>query len=128
MSKRRPFQPTAEQSRLVEVMTGWGVPLADIARAIVPGGIALATLRKHFREELASGIAKAHASIAETVFRQAQKGNVAACKLWLERAERGGKGNDADLAMQTLLQDAKRSLARKLNRLVAAGAQTQVSG
>jgi hypothetical protein len=62
------FCPSEEQRRTVEAMTSFGVPQVDIARVI---GIDGDTLRKHFREEIDTGAAKANAKVGEFLFRQA---------------------------------------------------------
>jgi len=62
MTKRgRPrFEPTEEQRRNVEIMTGLGIPQTDICLMVRgPKGkpISLTTLEKHFRKEIDSGAA-----------------------------------------------------------------------
>jgi hypothetical protein len=49
-------------------MAGYGVPELDIARVI---GIDPKTLRKHYRDELATGHVKANAKVAENLYRKA---------------------------------------------------------
>ena len=41
------YVPTDEQRRMVKVMSGFGIPQADIANQL---GVDAKTLRKHFRE------------------------------------------------------------------------------
>ena len=65
---RPSFSPTDEQRRIVEAMTGYGIPQQDIARVI---GIHEESLRKHFREELDTGAARANARVAEFLFERA---------------------------------------------------------
>ena len=60
MTKRgRPrFEPTEEQRRNVEIMTGLGIPQTDIclmARGPKGKPISLTTLEKHFRKEIDTG-------------------------------------------------------------------------
>ena len=60
MTKRgRPcFEPTEEQRRNVEIMTGLGIPQTDICLMVRgPKGkpISLTTLEKHFRKEIDTG-------------------------------------------------------------------------
>jgi len=60
MTKRgRPrFEPSEEQRRNVEIMTGLGIPQTDICLMVRgPKGkpISLATLEKHFRKEIDTG-------------------------------------------------------------------------
>ncbi len=62
------LQPTQEQRDLVETLSGYGIPQADIARLI---RVSLATLHAHFREEMDLGIAKANAFVAGNMFKMA---------------------------------------------------------
>lgn len=87
---------------MVEVMAAAGMPQADIAAAITPGGVSLATLRRHFAEELRHGRAKAEGAVARSLFQQACKGNVAACRLWLDRHAPAAQGNNKDDIVQVL--------------------------
>jgi len=62
------FCPDDEQRRTVEAMISYGIPQVDIARVI---GIDDDTLRKHFREEIDTGAARANARVAAFLFEQA---------------------------------------------------------
>lgn len=57
--------PTAEQRKQVEEMAGFGIPHEDIARVF---GIEGPTLRKHYRDELDTGQAKANSRVARNLF------------------------------------------------------------
>jgi hypothetical protein len=59
------FCPTEEQRRTVEAMVSFGIPQVDIGRVI---GIDPDTLRKHFREELDTGMTRANARVAAYLF------------------------------------------------------------
>jgi hypothetical protein len=90
IKKGRPcFRPTDEQRRMVEAMTGYGIPQKDIARVI---GIHEESLRKHFREQLDTGSAKANARVAEFLFEHATgqrgEGSVTAAIFWLKTRAR----------------------------------------
>jgi hypothetical protein len=65
---RRAFKPTAEQRGNVEAMTGYGIPTAEICLLIknpeTSKPIDLATLRKHFAREIATGATKLKALVA----------------------------------------------------------------
>jgi hypothetical protein len=91
---RKPFVPTAEQRQNVEAMTGFGIAQADIARVIKnPANgkpIDEKTLRKHFADEIATGLTKATAALAQSLFAEATKGEdsrsrVTAAMFWLGR-------------------------------------------
>jgi AcrR family transcriptional regulator len=115
-------------------MAAAGIALADIAAAVAPGGVSLATLRRHFADELRHGRAKAHAAVARSLFQQACKGNVAACRLWLDRhapaasANAGGNNKD-DIAqvLDRLVAGSRTRLERQLARLAAAGGAGEIS-
>jgi hypothetical protein len=64
------FCPTDEQRRTVEAMVSYGIPQVDIAR-VIGMGIDDDTLRKHFREEIDTGAARANTRVAQFLFEQA---------------------------------------------------------
>ena len=78
---RPAFVPTEEERRQAEAMSGFGVPMEQIA-AIIRGGIHLETLRAHFAEELMLGKAKANAKVGQTLFQKALSGDTAAMIWW----------------------------------------------
>jgi hypothetical protein len=72
---RRPFAPTDDHRRQVEALAAYGVPQDEICRLVVnPASgrpIDIKTLHRHFRDELDTGMTKANARVAESLFRQA---------------------------------------------------------
>lgn len=78
---RPPFIPTDEERKLVENLSGAGVPVKSIA-TLVRDGIDDKTLMKHFRRELDLGKARANATIGKTLFNQAVGGNISAAIFW----------------------------------------------
>ena len=72
-------KPTDEQRKLVETSAGLGLPHEQIGALI---GIDDKTLRKHYRQELDVGKAKASAQIAKTLFNKAQSGDTTALIWW----------------------------------------------
>jgi hypothetical protein len=83
---RPPHVPTDQTRRLVEMMSGWGIPQMHIARFI---GISDETLRKYYRREMDLGLIEANAKVAEALFRQATiEGNTAAA-IWWTKARMG---------------------------------------
>jgi hypothetical protein len=76
-----PFQPTEAERRQVEALSGYGLPIEQIA-VLVRDGIDSDTLRKHFREELISGKAKANGQIGKTLFQKAIGGDTTAMIWW----------------------------------------------
>lgn len=72
---RRRFEPTDEQRRQVEAFAAFGIPQEDMALLILNPEtgrpIDLKTLRAAFRVELDTGMSKANAKVAESLFAQA---------------------------------------------------------
>jgi hypothetical protein len=85
---RPAFRPTDEQHRQVEAMVGYGIPEDQICRLITnqqtKRPIDGKTLRRHFRSEIETGQVKANVSVAQSLFRMAIGGNVAAAIFWLK--------------------------------------------
>jgi hypothetical protein len=72
-------KPTKETRTLVESTSGLGLPHEQIAILV---GIDDKTLRKHYREELDLGKAKANGQIAKTLFSKATAGDTTALIWW----------------------------------------------
>ena len=67
---RPAFEPTDAERKQVEAMSGYGLPIEQIA-VLVRGGIDTDTLRKHFATELVAGKAKANSGVGRTLFQKA---------------------------------------------------------
>lgn len=78
---RLPFEPTDAERKQVEAMSGYGLPIEQIA-VLVRGGIDTDTLRKHFATELVAGKAKANSGVGRTLFQKAMGGDTAAMIWW----------------------------------------------
>lgn len=78
---RMPFEPTDSERKQVEAMSGYGLPIEQIA-VLVRGGIDSDTLRKHFATELIAGKAKANSGVGRTLFQKAMGGDTAAMIWW----------------------------------------------
>ena len=79
---RPQFTFTAEQRILVKSMAAVGIRHEEIARKV--GIRSPKTLRKHFRRELDEGVTDANYSVAQSLYANAKKGNVAAQIFWLK--------------------------------------------
>ena len=66
---RPAYVPTDKDRRVVEMMAGWAIPEAKIAKVLT---IDPKTLRKHFANELDVGHAKLEAQLAQNLLRIAQ--------------------------------------------------------
>ena len=76
------FDPTAEQRRTVQVLSGIGVPQEQIALIL---GVDPKTLRKTCRDDLDRGMAEANTKVAQTLFAMATRGdNTAATIFWMK--------------------------------------------
>ena len=73
--------PSDSDRKQVEAMSGYGVPIEQIA-AVTMGGIGLEALYNHFREELVAGKAKINAKIGQTLAQKALGGDTAAMVWW----------------------------------------------
>lgn len=62
------YKPTDKDRSMVKTMCGYGIPQADIATVLK---IDLKTLRKHFREELDTGIITANTAMAQNLYKKA---------------------------------------------------------
>ena len=78
---RKPFEPTYHERQQVEAMSGYGVPIEQIA-VLVRDGIDADTLRKHFAQELIAGKAKANAQVGKTLFQKVMAGDTTAMIWW----------------------------------------------
>lgn len=78
---RPAFEPTDAERKQVEAMSGYGLPIDQIA-ILVRDGIHVDTLRKHFEKELTSGKAKANSGIGRTLFQKAMDGDTTAMIWW----------------------------------------------
>lgn len=78
---RKPFEPTETERKQVEALSGYGLPLDQIA-VLVRKGISVDTLTKHFADELISGKAKANSQVGRTLFQKATSGDTTAMIWW----------------------------------------------
>jgi hypothetical protein len=78
---RPAFVPTNDERKKVETLSGYGLPMDQIA-ILIRDGISIDTLRAHFETELKSGKAKANGQIAQTLFQKAMSGSEAAMIWW----------------------------------------------
>lgn len=78
---RPAFEPTDAERKQVEAMSGYGLPLEQIA-ILVRNGIHIDTLRAHFSTELVAGKAKANSGVGRTLFQKAMGGDTAAMIWW----------------------------------------------
>lgn len=78
---RMAFEPTDAERKQVEAMSGYGLPIEQIA-VLVRDGIDSDTLRKYFAAELTAGKAKANAGIGRTLYQKAMGGDTAAMIWW----------------------------------------------
>ena len=78
---RPEFEPTDAERKQVEALSGYGLPIDQIA-VLVRDGIHIDTLRKHFANELVAGKAKANSGIGRTLFQKAMGGDTTAMIWW----------------------------------------------
>jgi hypothetical protein len=78
---RPEFEPTDAERKQVEALSGYGLPIEQIA-VLVRDGIHVDTLRAHFATELVSGKGKANGQVGKTLFQKAMGGDTAAMIWW----------------------------------------------
>jgi len=78
---RPAFEPTDAERKHVEALSGYGLPIEQIA-VLVREGIDTDTLRKHFATELLSGKAKANGQVGKTLFQKVMAGDTTAAIWW----------------------------------------------
>jgi hypothetical protein len=78
---RPAFEPTDAERKQVEALSGYGIPIEQIA-VLVRDGIDADTLRKYFLTELQSGKAKANAQVGKTLFNKVLAGDTTAAIWW----------------------------------------------
>lgn len=117
MAGKPEHEPTAESRKTVEAMIAYGVPQDDVAKVI---GVDPKTLRKHYREQIDTAVAKANAKVAESLFKQATKqedASVPAMIFWLKVRAGWSEKSIVELvgrmSDEELEAEAARILARK---------------
>jgi len=78
---RPAFEPTDAERKQVEALSGYGLPIEQIA-VLVRDGIHIDTLRAHFGTELVSGKAKANGQVGKTLFQKVMAGDTTAAIWW----------------------------------------------
>jgi hypothetical protein len=78
---RDAFEPTDAERKQVEALSGYGLPIDQIA-VLVRDGIHVDTLRKHFATQLVSGKAKANGQVGKTLFQKVIAGDTTAAIWW----------------------------------------------
>jgi hypothetical protein len=78
---RPAFEPTTAERKQVEALSGYGLPIEQIA-VLVRDGIHVDTLRAHFAQELVSGKAKANGQVGKTLFQKVMAGDTTAAIWW----------------------------------------------
>jgi hypothetical protein len=78
---RPAFEPTPAERKQVEALSGYGLPIDQIA-VLVRDGIHVDTLRSHFATELVSGKAKANGQVGKTLFQKVMAGDTTAAIWW----------------------------------------------
>lgn len=78
---RMAFEPTDSERKQVEALSGYGLPIEQIA-VLVRDGIHVDTLRSHFGTELVSGKAKANGQVGKTLFQKVMAGDTTAAIWW----------------------------------------------
>jgi hypothetical protein len=82
------YKPTEADRNTVKTMVACGIRHEDIARCLGHSGIDDKTLRKHFRDELATASVRANSVIASRLYAAAERGEPWAVCFWLKTRAR----------------------------------------
>ena len=78
---RKAFEPTEQERRQVEALSGYGLPVAQIA-ALIRDGIHVQTLTAYFEKEILLGKAKANAGAAKSIYQKVMSGDPGMMRYW----------------------------------------------
>ena len=93
------FKPTTDQRRIVKSMAAYGIPQPGIATIL--GLRSVKTLRRHFRQELDRGAIEANTQVAQSLFKMATSGKVAAAIFWMKTRGRWREGGGSEEGAQS---------------------------
>ena len=82
-SGRKPLKVTDEDRQFVEKMSGFGIPVLQIA-ALTCGGIGTEALYKYFSKNLIEGRGKRNAHVVEQLNKKIDTGDTTAIIFWLK--------------------------------------------
>lgn len=91
MTKFNEHIPDAKTRGTVEAMASYGITQADICSVL---DIDLKTLRKHYRYELDTALAKANSQVAQRLYQKALQGDTSSMIFWLKTRARWREGLD----------------------------------
>ena len=94
---RPAFDPTDSERKQVEALSGYGLPIDQIA-VLVRDGISVDTLRSHFAIELLSGKAKANGQVGKTLFQKVMAGDTTAAIWWSKTQMRWAEVQKVELS------------------------------
>ena len=94
---RPPYKPTDNDRKTVELMSASGIRQDEICLCI-GGGIAVKTLRKHFRRELDTAAIIANTKVAGSLFKRAINGDTASAIWWTKARMKWSEQKNVDLA------------------------------
>jgi len=87
------FEPTVEQRKTVEAMTGYGMTVDDVCKVIINKRtgepISRQTCYKYFRNELDTGHIKANSKVAESLYKQAVENQNTTAAIWWTKSRMG---------------------------------------
>jgi hypothetical protein len=125
------FKPSAADVKTVQTLAAFGIPEDQIARSVGPRGISAKTLRKHFHRELASGMMKANANVAQTLYSMATSGTCPAATIfWMKTrmrwSEKGLGQNVASVETEETNEELQARITAELARVAATRSATEL--
>lgn len=83
---RKPHAPTDQQRKQVEALSGYGIPMEQIAALV---GVDEKTVRAHYEDDLNRGRAVANSTVAKTLFEKATKEKDTTALIWWTKSRMG---------------------------------------
>jgi DNA-binding CsgD family transcriptional regulator len=83
---RKPHAPTEQQRKQVEALSGYGIPMEQIAALV---GVDEKTVRAHYDDDLNRGRAVANSTVAKTLFEKATKEKDTTALIWWTKSRMG---------------------------------------
>lgn len=95
-----PFNPTDDDRRLVEYLSGRGLPQDQIAALVRAdtGGISLGTLHKYFRKDIILGKAKINQEVGGALYNKVMSGDTTAAIFWAKTQMRWAEVHKTEIS------------------------------
>ncbi len=106
------FDKNETNSKQVKTLSSFGLTQKEIGAVI---GCSEDTLQRHFKDEMAAGKPQAVANVAQTLYKLAIGGNVAACIFWLKAQGKWKENVEEKVVNNINIDNAHKKLSNLLN-------------